>query len=159
MTSTQRVMIAGMEIILDEEDVERVTKLVWYKNKNYIIRYQKSATIYLHHFLLGVGMENYVDHKDGDPRNNSKSNLRECTSSENNCNRQKVNPTKTTSKYKGVYQRKIGGMWDASIKKDGKKYNLGVYITEQEAALAYNKKAKELHGEFAVLNEVIYATH
>ena len=32
---------------------------------------------------------------------------------------------------------------------------LGMYTDEQEGALAYNKKAIELFGEYAKLNEVI----
>lgn len=60
-----------------------------------------------------------------------------------------------TSKYKGVsYCRNRKLSYKASIEKYGKTYFLGYFITEKEAALAYNAKAKELFGEFAKLNEV-----
>jgi len=39
-----------------------------------------------------------------------------------------------------------------SITKSGKKYYLGLFDNKIDAAVAYDKKAKELHGDFAVLN-------
>lgn len=58
------------------------------------------------------------------------------------------------SKYKGVSYRKDNDKWVATIMKNYEKYNLGTFDSEEEAALAYNKKAVELFGDFAVINEV-----
>lgn len=55
----------------------------------------------------------------------------------------------------------LGVSWDshnrayrADIKANGKKRFLGLFKTEIEAAIARDAKAKELHGEFAILNFV-----
>jgi hypothetical protein len=42
----------------------------------------------------------------------------------------------------------------ATIKVDGKLKFIGSYKTEIEAAKAYNEKAKELYGDYAILNEI-----
>lgn len=56
------------------------------------------------------------------------------------------------SRYKGVSWHR--NKWQATIMIDGKNACLGSFESEIDAAIAYNKKAKELHGEFARLNEV-----
>jgi len=55
------------------------------------------------------------------------------------------NPTRVPkSKYRGVSRNHIG-KWTAEIKKPlGKRLHLGCFTTEEQAALAYNKKAHEL---------------
>lgn len=64
--------------------------------------------------------------------------------------------TPTSSKYKGVsyYKGNLTNPWTACINKDGKRNHLGYYATEEEAAKAYNEKAKELHGDSAKLNKI-----
>jgi len=59
-----------------------------------------------------------------------------------------------SSKYKGVSKGKGCRKYEANIYKDGKLYKLGTFTCEKEAALAYNKKALELNGEFAYMNKV-----
>lgn len=56
------------------------------------------------------------------------------------------------SKFRGVWLHK--NKWVAEIIKNGKKYRLGRFADEAEAALAYNKKALELYGEKAKLNKI-----
>ena len=51
-----------------------------------------------------------------------------------------------TSKYKGVSWDKIAQKWKSQITHNKKVYNLGRYATEKEAAIAYDKKCKELFG-------------
>ncbi|MCV5968484.1 hypothetical protein, partial [Lactococcus petauri] len=75
-----------------------------------------------------------------------------------------------TSKYLGVslkttkykYQVKSGDervsitkRWEARIQHNKKQITIGYFNNEEEAALAYNKKAIELHGEFASLNKIV----
>ena len=54
--------------------------------------------------------------------------------------------------YRGVHQ--CGDSFTSRIAMNGEDYYLGVFHTEEEAAIAYNKKAKELYGNLASLNKV-----
>ena len=87
------------------------------------------------------------EHIDGDRSNAHISNLRYISHSNNSAKKSKPR-NKKSSIYKGVCLRG----WHAEIKKDYVVYDLGSFKTEKEAALAYDKKAKELFGEFANLN-------
>lgn len=57
-----------------------------------------------------------------------------------------------TSKYVGVCRPKDRKRWVATISYMGKGIYIGTYITEKEAAIAYNNKALELFGNNAILN-------
>lgn len=103
-----------------------------------------------------VGTEKLVDHKDHNGLNNQKSNLRVCTKSENMANRYSVKGSSSSflgvSMYVDKRNIKKNIKWVANIRKNNKTTFLGYFQSEIEAAKAYNKKAKELHGEFARLN-------
>ena len=53
---------------------------------------------------------------------------------------------KGKSRFRGVTMRKDTGSWRATMQKDKQHYSLGTFKTEEEAALAFNKKAIELYG-------------
>ena len=93
-----------------------------------------------------------VDHKDGNPSNNQIKNLRESTFALNIAN---TGPLEGgASQYKGVTKPtgSSANPWVASIRKDGKNYRLGVFPTEEEAALCYDSKAYEFWQDHAYLN-------
>lgn len=97
------------------------------------------------------GSNKHIDHKDRDPSNNSKANLRFCTISENNSNT--VKNKKSSTGFRGVCKKNnLSKPYVAYIKVDGKTRNLGYFETAEEAAREYDRKAKELKGDFAVLN-------
>ena len=94
-----------------------------------------------------------VDHikrADGSHAQDSLSNLRICSRSQNLIN-QTIRST-NTSGYKGVSWHKPVNQWRAQITSCGRHKYLGLFTTPEAAALAYDKAAKGLHGEFANLN-------
>ena len=94
-----------------------------------------------------------VDHikqVDGSHAQDRLSNLRIVSRSQNLKN-QAVRST-NTSGYKGVSFYKPTNRWAARITSCGRAKHLGYFSTPEAAALAYDKAAKELHGEFAQLN-------
>ncbi len=143
----------GKYALVDEEDYERVNKYNWgiTKTKYRNIFYAKNFHVKMHRFIMGVtDPQVHIDHINHDGLDNRKVNLRACSSLENSFNsRSREN---TSSKYKGVEFIKKSGKWKANICKQQIEYPLGHYKTEEEAARAYDVKAKELFGDFANLN-------
>ncbi|MBB3004380.1 hypothetical protein FHX57_006762 [Paraburkholderia tropica] len=142
----------GQEILVDTEDLLDLRQLTWsISTKGYAVRsYKVRGRVYvefLHRRLMGLSLNDgrIVDHIDGNPLNNQRSNLRECTHKENAENRRCV----AASGYKGVYWRAKTNRWLANIKADGKTVFLGSYLTAEEAHRAYCATAARLHGEFA----------
>ena len=114
-----------------------------------------------------------VDHINGDTLDNRKENLRICTRSQN-CRNRKLRADSSTG-MKGVYEIKLKRRkyvsketgeikyYECKLKKRFQAYignpdepnrhiRIGTYSTLEEAARARDRKALELHGEFAYLN-------
>lgn len=146
----------GLFALIDAEDYPKVKDYSWHiacQKKPYPARSIKkngsNALEFMHRVILNPPDGMFVDHIDGDRLDNRKCNLRICTDTQNRWNK-KMNVGSST--FKGVH--KNGGRWRATISANGIKYQLGSFGTEIEAAIAYNMKAKELHGEFAKLNTI-----
>ena len=145
--------------IVDAEDYEWLSRLKWHNINGYACCYEKNAEgvsrrCQMHRMIMQPPSHLVIDHRNHDPLNNTRQNLRICTRSENQKNQSKMvsmNGKSTSSKYKGVYRHK-NGKYKATIRCNGKQYHLGYHKNEIDAAKAYDAKARELHGEFAVLN-------
>lgn len=96
-----------------------------------------------------------IDHINRNSGDDRIENLRPASDSENAANRKKSTKI-CTSKYLGVHFEKSRNLWKTKINKNGKSTEIGRFKTEAEAALAYNRKAVEYHGEFANLNIIKY---
>ena len=103
------------------------------------------------HRLLLAGISR-VDHKDGDGLNNRRSNLRPATSAQNQANQRSMRGS--SSRFKGVHWDTTKGKWRARIQVDGQDRHLGIFVSEVEAAKAYNQAAAAAWGEFARLNKI-----
>ena len=57
------------------------------------------------------------------------------------------------TRFRGVTAARHG-RWKAQISFKDKMIHIGHYLTEEDAAIAYNEKAKELFRDFAYQNKV-----
>ena len=149
------------QIIVDDEDFDKVKDYDWrFSPDGYPRTTIDGERYFIHHYIFLINKIAYkgktTDHINRNPLDNRKVNLRFVSHRENVANGEgKTN--RKYSQYKGVsydINMKRKKRWRALCEFDGKNYNVGRYLTEEEAGLAYNKKAKELWGECAFLNKI-----
>ena len=104
-------------------------------------------------FVYGKWPTYYTDHIDGNRVNNSITNLREATPSQNRHNSNKSS-NKKASRFKGVCWHRNLNKWGAQIQDSGDHFHLGLFKSEVEAAMAYNLEAARRFGSFCKLNDV-----
>lgn len=121
--------------IIDADDVEKVKNIKWRLNNNGYVMNNSKSSMFLHRRILGVN--DIVDHINGNRLDNRKSNLRVATKSQNQMN---VN-------YRGVYQNK--DKWIAKIKLNQKQVHIGTFIYKEEALYARWYAERILFKEFA----------
>lgn len=152
----------GQYAIVDDEDYDVLNQWKWcadycksgkkfYAKRTCYLNGKKR--IRMHRFVTNTTDRNIeVDHINGNSLDNRKSNLRPCSKSRNQQNRNKTINNK--SGYKGVAWHKISKKWIVRIGVNSIKIHIGRYDCVKEAARAYNSAAIIYHGEFAYLNEV-----
>jgi len=136
--------------IVDDEDFEYLSKYKWTLSDGYVKRAQvkrySSTAVLMHREIMQPPKHLYIDHINHNKLDNRKENLRIVSLVQNIWN--KVYPKKGSFKYTGVTFRSATGKWRARLGS----ISIGDFQTEIEAAMAYNKKALEVRGEFAILN-------
>lgn len=160
MTATIELTLGYVTVVDDEDaDLEAISwsahvkqHLVYASHSSYPNGANgKKVTLYLHRLIVErvagcvLPSSQWIDHEDGDPLNNRRSNLRLATRSQNQANAKMYKNNK--SGFKGVI--KEGDHFRAKIVKDNRKYNLGKFDTVIDAHEAYKAAALELYGEFA----------
>ena len=161
----------GKIAIVSEADHDFLNQFHWHFSKRgYACARINNKLVLMHRLILqrklgrDITPKEQCDHINHDRIDNTRENLRLVSNQQNCFNTGKAN-RKCSSKYKGVclsiqrYKRKDGSIteyptWIAYIKKDKKRFHIGCFKTEKEAAEAYNAKAVILFGEYANLNKV-----
>lgn len=141
--------------IVSPDDYHDLARYTWHIISGYACRSYyldgKRTTQRMHRQILNAEKGYYVDHINGDRLDNRRSNIRQCTSSQNAMNRKRTN---AVSGLKGVYKttkNKTNPYW-AGITLGRKTITLGTFKNPEEAAQAYDRKAIELFGDFATTN-------
>ena len=149
----------GLVSIVDDQDYDCLCQWKWYAlrvgKKNGHKRYYAARTDYrsrrcilMHREILKAPDGMLIDHKDPEGSlDNRRENLRLCDHAQNAANSRKRKPS-GISRYKGI-ERKENGSWSARIMVRGKRYNLGTFASEREAAERYNEECLRRCGDFA----------
>ena len=148
----------GYVAIIDDDDYERVCLWKWTalvavrRLRTAVYAYRRTGwdnaarrqrgMVYLHRFITDCPEGLVVDHIDGNPLNNTRSNIRVCDQGFNLHNQ----APRGKSKYRGVCF--ADGKPIAQISAKG----LGTFQTEEEAARAYDIAAYARWGSAALLN-------
>lgn len=104
------------------------------------------TTTEFHRYIMGKKEGFEIDHINHNGLDNRKRNLRFVTHKENQNNFPEKTKGKYSSIYKGVYLDKSRSRWVANINLDGKSMNLGSFLCERDAAIAFNN--------FVILNNL-----
>lgn len=138
---------------VDDADFDWLNQYNWCAHKEesgwYAVGKVDGKLVRMHRFILGItDPDILVDHTDHNGLNCQRNNIRSATHTQNCTNRTAYG----SSKYLGVSLSTDKKAWQSNITIDGKIQYLGRFKSEEEAARRYDKKAVELHGEFANLN-------
>jgi hypothetical protein len=142
----------GKETIVDDDDFEYLSQFNWYcDNKGYACRgFQRHKKIFMHRVVNVTPTGFETDHINRNKLDNRKCNLRSCTNTENQVNKN-LNKN-NTSGYKGVCFSKRKGLWQAYVSVNHSVKWLGYFDNPIEAAKAYDKQVLETYGMFVYLN-------
>ncbi len=147
----------GKVAIVDDDMHEYLMQWKWHISHNgYAVRtssrvFGKQKRIPMHRAIMNPPDGMLVDHINSNRKlDNRRENLRICTRAQNVCNTKLSK--KNTSGFKGVNWHKRAKKWQAMVQKNNKNFFAGYFDDPEDAAHAYDEKARELHGEFASTN-------
>lgn len=145
--------------MIDDEDADLLA-FKWYAAKRRKTFYGarnirrddgKKTIVYLHKVIgKRIRIDGETDHKNRCGLDNTRSNLRPATRSQNVANQELT--SRNTSGIKGVCFAAWAGKWRALIRIDGQTRHIGYFSTAEEAAKAYDDAARKRFGEFACVN-------
>lgn len=142
--------------LVDDDDFDKLKIYKWHIAKSkygkcYAVKSDiHHGKIMMHRFILSAPPDLMVDHINGNGLDNRKENLRLCTATQNQRNRDKTKQNK--SGYKGVSFHQEKRKFIAQIQVNEISIYIGQYDDAKEAAKAYDEAAKKYFGEFARTN-------
>jgi len=150
----------GKFALVDDEDYKYLNQFKWWAKKGkknfYAVRknysYKKPKLIRMHREIMNPPENMFIDHINHNGLDNQRKNLRIVTNQQNMMNQQLRK--NTSSKFKGVRFFKLNKLWQSYIGHNQKQIHIGFFKKEIDAAIAYNQKAKELFGSYALLNPI-----
>lgn len=152
----------GKLTVVDDEDYEWLMQWKWNARRDRAGRWyaaraipdltkrHKQTAVLMHRVITNAPPDMWVDHKNHNALDNRRDNLRVCTPAGNSRNARIRSDNR--SGYKGVGWHKKFNRWRARIIIDGRRHDVGHFRTPLEAALAYDRAAREHYGEFAHTN-------
>lgn len=118
----------GNTCVIDKEDIPKLSKYgCWYQDDK---GYWRRKDLQMHRIIMGEKEGFVIDHKDGNPSNNRKNNLRHCSAEQNACNKQVFKNNRYG--YTGIRETKYG-KWVSYIRIQGINIHLGTYLTKEDA--------------------------
>ena len=151
-----KLYLESKNILVDEDDLPRILDVNNYWNVlthkhggKAVYTTVNTEIFYLHRLITNAPPHLMVDHRNVNGLDNRKDNLRLCNNQQN-CMNQKP---RNGRKYKGI-SKLPSGRYRARVTIEGSHFHLGVFKTEELAALAYNEWAIKIYGEYARLNVV-----
>ncbi|WP_448120689.1 HNH endonuclease [Pseudomonas veronii] len=111
-----------------------------------LVSYQAHRLAWL--YMTGEWPVGDIDHINRNPSDNSFKNLRQATRSQNLCNVPALSTSSTGCR--GVDFHKASGRYRARIRVDGKRLDLGLFNTIDNARAAYQEAAGKFHGGFSI---------
>ena len=148
---------AGRVALVDDDDYELVAQYKWLfwlpADRFRRVPYARLASVrnggpYLMHQMITGWPE--TDHRNHDGLDNRRHNLRQATRSQNLANQRPQ--VGRSSRFKGVCWDRFNRKWHAKVQVNYRQCNLGLFMSEEDAARAYDAAALAAWGEFACLN-------
>ena len=150
----------GKVALVDQRDFARINGMghwqaqltqtgAWYATRS---THLNGSNVFqrMHRVILQATNDQEVDHKNGNGLDNRRTNLRIASRSSNMQNR----GVWGGSPYRGVSLHKATGKWVAQIQHNKTKKHLGLHDNDVDAAIAYDRAARDLYGPTARTNFV-----
>ena len=124
--------------LVDFQDLDVANKFKWTVHHGYVRVNRNSEEIYLHRLIMSKydNNDHLVDYINNNRLDNTRSNLRRVTNSQN-CKNRRIN-SNNTSGFKGVWWHTRDKKWHAQIAVDGDRIHLGYFEDIKDAVIVYN---------------------
>ena len=150
------ILSNGLQSLVDDIDYEWAKLFSWRESPyGYVTRDSikkektsgSSSVIFIHRQITNAPKGVLVDHRNLNPLDNRRNNLRLCNKSQNAQNGKSHRDS--TSSFRGVSWSSGKSLWRSVIFYGKRQIYLGLFDTQEDAALAYDHAALDLFGEFA----------